>query len=69
MKFHLIEKMLFIALASLFVYALFGASLTNIKTSPYVQANRYSSCFEKLSESSQLSFEEMEKVCVKYLED
>lgn len=34
----------------------------------YTKSNRYSSCFERLSENGNLRYEEMKEVCSKYLE-
>lgn len=50
-----------------------GVQQSSSGTPSYVQANRYSGCFERLLESSEdsqsvMTFEEMDKVCSKYLE-
>lgn len=36
-------------------------------SSDYVKANRYSNCVEKLSDSGNLTYDEMKEVCSQYL--
>lgn len=40
---------------------------TGDNSSDYVKANRYSNCIEKLSDSGNLTYDEMKEVCSEYL--
>ena len=44
-----------------------GCSSSGDGASNYVKANRYSNCIEKLSDSGNLTYDEMKEVCSEYL--
>ena len=44
-----------------------GCSSTGNDTGNYVKANRYSKCIERLSDSGNLTYDEMKEVCSEYL--
>lgn len=45
-----------------------GCSSSDDGASNYVKANRYTKCIGKLSDSGNLSYDEMKEVCSEYLE-
>ncbi len=45
-----------------------GCSSSGDGDSNYVKANRYTKCIGKLSDSGNLSYDEMKEVCSEYLE-
>ena len=44
-----------------------GCSSSDDGVGNYVKANRYSNCIEKLSDSGNLTYDEMKEVCSEYL--
>ena len=44
-----------------------GCSSSGDGASNYVKANRYRNCIEKLSDSGNLTYDEMKEVCSEYL--